>query len=896
MNGSNEEIKGNDGLAPAYLGYTLEQLEQEGKLSPMMRHYFQVKEQYPGHILFYRLGDFYEMFFDDAVNVSKALGLTLTGRDCGLQRRAPMCGVPHHACDTYIKKLVDNGFSIAICEQTADPATCKGMVPREVLRVITPGTLIESSMLDDSVNNFLCSIYMSADAGVCAAAFADISTGEVHLFSFSDKDMLERLYNELSRFEPSEILLNSAADDCATLKDFISLRIGSCVRVLTDDDFSIFKHIDEISAQTTKETFEALRVQLENESCAESALCGLFTYVFRTQKKLAGRFSDVQVHIDDPMMTIGYSARRNLELVETLRSKDKKGSLLWVLDNTRTSMGRRMLRSYIEQPLVNPSRIMERLDAVEQLTESPVELSEIKEILGGVYDLERLMTRVMYKSASPRDLRSLSVTAEKLPALKEMLEGFSAKLLKSCNERISTLDEINNLIGNAIVDEPPVSVKDGGVIRDGFNEQLDSLRKIRSGGKQIIEDIAERERESTGIKNLKVGYNRVFGYYLEVTKSYYDLVPETYIRKQTLANCERFITEELKNAENTILGASDKIITLEQEIFSEIIDFASTQIKTVSQTASAVAQIDVLCSFAAAALNNNYCKPDLTMDGSIEIKKGRHPVVELMQKNEVFVPNDTYLDLTANRMAIVTGPNMSGKSTYMRQIALICLMAQIGSFVPAEYARLSVVDQIYTRIGASDDLTAGQSTFMVEMSEVADIVKHATKNSLVILDEVGRGTSTFDGISIARSVAEYILNSKKLGCKTLFATHYHELISLESEMEGVVNYSVSVRKQGGNIRFLRKIVRGGADQSYGIEVAKLAGLPKKIITRADELLEELERANREKLAEEADRDDVQVSFDRITDSMIVDKLRKTNIDELDDTELREFIKEIVKYI
>ena len=523
-------------------------------------------------------------------------------------------------------------------------------------------------------------------------------------------------------------------------------------------------------------------------------------------------------------------------------------------------------------------------------------LGEIKEVLNGVYDLERLMTRVMYKTASPRDLKSLSLTALKLPILKDMLKEFDAKQISDCNNRISTLEAVSNLIENAIVDEPPVNVKDGGVIKDGFNEQLDGLRNIRSGGKEIIDDICEREKEKTGIKNLKIGYNRVFGYYIEVTKSFYDLVPQTYIRKQTLANCERFITEELKVAENTILGASDKIITLEQDIFNEIRDFVATQLRLVQETASAVAEIDVLCSFASVAINNNYTKPEIAIDGVIDIKNGRHPVVELMQKDEVFVPNNTYLDLTSNRMAVITGPNMSGKSTYMRQVALITLMAQIGCYVPADYAKISVVDQIFTRIGASDDLTAGQSTFMVEMAEVADIVKHATKNSLVILDEVGRGTSTFDGISIAKAVSEYISTSRSLGCKTLFATHYHELISLENELVGVRNFSVACKRQGDTIRFLRKIVPGGVDESYGIEVAKLAGIPDKIINRAKSLLTELEEENKKAKLAVQKADAEQVSFEKINDSIVIDRLRKTNIDELSDDELRSFIKELTTYL
>ena len=706
--------------------------------------------------------------------------------------------------------------------------------------------------------------------------------------------MTSSAINELSRFSPAEILINDAFLSNKELSSFIREKLKTSVQLLDENDFSPEIHTEEVLKQFSTNSLESIGVK--PDTVAAFAVCGLFAYIHDTQKALVGRFSEIIKHDADPIMTIGFTARRNLELTETLRNKEKKGSLLWVLDHTKTSMGKRMLKSFLEQPLVNPAKIIDRLDAVEQLTMKPVELGELKEILGGVYDLERLMTRVMYKTATPRDLKSLSLTALKLPEIKELLKGFDSKLLANCNNKISTLEAISNLVENAIVDEPPVNVKDGNVIKDGFNEQLDGLRNIISGGKGIIDDIAEREREKTGIKNLKIGYNRVFGYYIEVTKSYYDLVPDNYIRKQTLANCERFITDELKVAENTILGASDKIVTLEQEIFAEIRDFAATQLRLVQETATAVAQIDVLCSFATAAVNNNYTKPEIAIDGIIDIKNGRHPVVELMQKDEVFVPNDTYLDLTSNRMAVITGPNMSGKSTYMRQVALITLMAQIGCFVPADYAKISVVDQIFTRIGASDDLTAGQSTFMVEMSEVADIVKHATKNSLVILDEVGRGTSTFDGISIARAVSEYISTNRSMGCKTLFATHYHELISLEKELDGVRNFSVAVKRQGDSIKFLRKIVPGGVDESYGIEVAKLAGLPNKIINRAKELLEQLEAENKKaRLAAEQMESD-QISFDKISDSIVTDRLRKTNIDEMTDSELRDFVKDLLRYV
>ncbi len=862
------------------------------KLSPMMKQYIEVKTKYKNHILFYRLGDFYEMFFDDAITVSRELELTLTGRDCGLEERAPMCGVPYHACDVYLKRLIEKGYMVAICEQTMDPAKCKGIVPREVIRVVTPGTLIESSMLDETSNNYICAFYMkSKESALC---LADISTGEVHLFEFSGKDMANSVINEISRFSPSEILINDAILANKEISRFIREKIKTSVQLLDEKDFSPEIHTDEVLKQFSVSSLASLEVA--EDSLGAFAVCGLFAYIHDTQKALVGRFSKIARHDADPIMTIGFTARRNLELSETLRNKERKGSLLWVLDSTKTSMGKRMLKAWLEQPLVNPARIIDRLDAVEQLTKSPVLLGELKETLSGVYDLERLMTRVMYKTASPRDLKSLSLTALKLPEVKQLLSQLDSKLISSCNSKISTLEAVSNLIENALMDEPPVNVKDGGVIRDGFNEQLDGLRNIISGGKGIIDDIEQREKEKTGIKNLKIGYNKVFGYYIEVTKSYYDLVPEHYIRKQTLANCERFITDELKVAENTILGASDKVTSLEQEIFVEVRDFIATQLRLVQETATAVAEIDVLCSFASVSVKNNYSKPEIAIDGIIDIKNGRHPVVELMQKEEVFVPNDTYLDLTGNRMAVITGPNMSGKSTYMRQVALITLMAQIGCFVPADYAKISVVDQIFTRIGASDDLTAGQSTFMVEMSEVADIVKHATRNSLVILDEVGRGTSTFDGISIARAVSEYISTSKSLGCKTLFATHYHELISLEDELAGVRNYSVAVAKQGDSIKFLRKIVQGGADESYGIEVAKLAGLPNKIIGRAKSLLGQMEEESLKAKAAAEKADTSQMSFDRISDSIVTDKLRKTNIDEMNDSELREFVKGLLKYV
>ena len=863
------------------------------KLSPMMKQYLDIKENYKDYVLFFRVGDFYEMFFDDAIAVSKAIGLTLTGKDCGLEDRAPMCGVPFHACDEYAKKLIEAGFMVAVCEQLEDPASTKTLVKRDVIRVITPGTVIEDSMLDETSNNYLCCFYYkSKQAALC---FADISTGEVHLFECEGKDLATSAINELARFSPVEVLIN---DGVLSLKDcmaFIKQKIKASVTLLEEGQFSASRHYEDICRQFSVDSLG--QIGLDEQSIGANAVSGLFTYIKDTQKAVVGRFSKLQKHESDPVMTIGFTARRNLELIETLRNKERKGSLIWVLDHTRTSMGKRMLKTCIEQPLINPVKIIERLNAVELLTKTPVELGELKELLSGVYDIERLMTRVMYKTANPRDLKSLSLTALKLPAIKNILASFDAKLLKDCNSRISTLDAISNLVENAIVDEPPVNIKDGGIIKDGFNEQLDSLKNIISGGQDIIKDIENREREKTGIKNLKVGYSRPYGYYIEVTKSYYDLVPDNYTRRQTLTNCERFITEELKVAENTILGASDKVKTLEADIFCEIRDFVATQLRLVQETANAVAMVDVLCSFTTAAINNNYTKPEVSLDGNIEIKSGRHPVVELMQKDELFVPNDAYLNTSTNRMSIITGPNMSGKSTYMRQVALITLMTQIGSFVPAEHARISVVDQIFTRIGASDDLTAGQSTFMVEMSEVADIVKHATKNSLVILDEVGRGTSTFDGIAIAKSVCEFISQSRNLGCKTLFATHYHELIELENELDGVKNFSVAVKRRGEDIIFLRKIVEGGADESYGIEVAKLAGLPNKMIKRSKELLEKMkEESLRIQESSAVNKDTSQLSFTNLGRDEVISRLKRTNIDEMTDEELREFHKELLKYI
>ena len=856
------------------------------KLSPMMKQYFSVKNKCTDHILFFRLGDFYEMFFDDAIMVSKELELTLTGRDCGLEERAPMCGIPYHAADIYIKKLIENGHKVAICEQLTDPKETKGIVERDIIRIVTPGTLTESNLLDDSKNNYIGAVYVQDKT--CAICFADISTGEVHLFNKSSKDLQGEIINELSRFDPVEILFNGKFLDFKQVQDFIRNKMNVSVQLLDDECFDVKAKKEVILRQFSISDLD--EISLHEGTVEAACVCGLFDYISDTQKSLVGRFTEIKRYNDNFFMELDLTARRNLELTETLRNKEKKGSLLWVLDHTKTSMGKRLLKSYIEQPLVKLAIITKRLDAVEQLCRKSVLQQELAEALSKVYDIERLMTRVMYKTATPRDVKSLSLTALQIPEIKRILGEFNAKLLVELNSKIDTLTDISNIIEKAIVDDPPITAKEGGVIKDGFNEELDRLRHIIKGGKGIIDEIEQRERDATGIKSLKIGYNRVFGYYIEVTKSYYDLVPDTYIRKQTLANCERFITDELKKTENEILGANEKVLSLEANIFAEVRDYIAEQLAKVQETASSIAQLDVLCSFAYVSMKNEYTKPDIAIDGIIDIKDGRHPVVELMLNDEMYVPNDTYLDMNSNRMSIITGPNMSGKSTYMRQVALITLMAQIGCFVPAKSAKITIVDKIFTRVGASDDLTAGQSTFMVEMSEVADILKNATKQSLVILDEVGRGTSTFDGISIATSVAEYIANTRVLGCKTLFATHYHELIKLADRIDGVNNYSVAVKKIGEDIKFLRKIVPGGVDDSYGIEVAKLAGLPNKVLSRAKELLNEMELSKaQEKTA--AARDD-QISFQSMGDDRILDRLKKTNVDEFTDAEAKAFLKEL----
>ena len=862
---------------------TLSEVDKS-QLSPMMLQYVETKEQYKDCVLFYRLGDFYEMFFDDAIRVSRDLELTLTGRDCGLSERAPMCGVPYHSAELYIKRLIDLGYRVAICEQMTDPALAKGLVEREVIRVVTPGTVIENNMLDDASNNYLCCIW--TDASATALCFADLSTGEAAVYTADTEDDVIDL---LARYRPAELIFNEGFLDRKSVGSFVKIRL-KCACALRDAVcFDPAVQAACVCRQFSVDDIAILGIAPED--VRTRAVCGLFQFIEDTQKFAVGRFTSLELSDSTAYMTLDYNALRDLELTRTMRTGEKKGSLLWVLDSTRTPMGKRMLKSWMERPLRSPARIMARLDAVEALMKDSLLTAELTDALDRIYDMERLMTRIVYKQAMPRDLRALCAAAAELPGIKALLARFDTPLLRRLDGKISDLGALVSLIDRAIMEDPPAVIKDGGVIRDGFDPDLDHLREVMSGGSSIIERIGDEERERTGIKSLKVGYNRVFGYYIEVTRSYLDKVPDYYIRKQTLTNAERYITQELKDAENTVLGAKDKALQLEQVLYEQVRDYLAQLLVPVQETAQAVAEVDVLCSFAETAAKNDYCKPDIAIDGSLYIHDGRHPVVEQSLEEESFVPNDVQLDTGDRRLTIITGPNMSGKSTYMRQTALIVLMAQMGSFVPARAAKISVCDRIFTRVGASDDLAAGESTFMVEMKEVAEILRGATRDSLVILDEVGRGTSTFDGMSIARAVAEHICTGKGLGCKTLFATHYHELTALEGEIPGVVNCSIAVKKGRDGIRFLRKIVPGGTDDSYGIDVAKLAGLPNAVLKRARVLLNELE-AERDSRPAAAAGEETQFSFDAQSEAQIPDRLRRMNIDELTDAECREFLEEL----
>lgn len=802
----------------------------------MMVHYMETKEQYKDCILFYRLGDFYEMFFDDAVTVSRELELTLTGKECGLEERAPMCGVPHHAVDVYLNRLVQKGYKVAIAEQMEDPKFAKGLVKREVVRIVTPGTITSAQALDETKNNYLMGIVYLGE--VFGLATADISTGDFFVTEVgSERD----LFDEINKFSPSEIVCNEAFYMSGVEIDEIKNRYHTVIASLDSRFFS-----DDSCRQLLKEHFKVSHLSglgLGDYETAIVAAGAVMRYLYETQKSTLDHLTTITPYSVGQYMIVDTSTRRNLELLETLREKQKRGSLLWVLDKTRTAMGARMLRTFLEQPLIHRDQILLRQEVIQEFNMNYISREEIREYLNPIYDLERLIGRISYKTAGPRDLISFQNSLGMLPHIKQILTEFSASLLKEINEALDPLEDLYNLLRQAIVEDPPIGLREGGIIREGFNEEADKLRHAKTEGKTWIADLELREREKTGIKNLKIKYNKVFGYYFEVTNSFKNLVPGYFIRRQTLANAERYTTDELKNLEEIILGAEDKLFSLEYDLFCQVREQIASQVVRIQKTAKAIAGVDVFASLSVVATKNNYVKPSINEKGIIQIHGGRHPVVEQMIPDSTFVSNDTYLDNNKNRISIITGPNMAGKSTYMRQVALIVLMAQIGCFVPAEDANIGICDRIFTRVGASDDLAAGQSTFMVEMTEVANILRNATKSSLLILDEIGRGTSTFDGLSIAWAVVEHISNTRLLGAKTLFATHYHELTELEGAMSGVNNYCIAVKEQGEDIVFLRKIIKGGADKSYGIQVAKLAGVPDSVISRAKELVEELTNAD-----------------------------------------------------
>ena len=855
-------------------------------LSPMMQEYVKTKEEYKDCILLYRLGDFYEMFFEDALTASKELEITLTGKDCGLEERAPMCGVPFHSVETYINRLIEKGYKVAICEQVEDPKKAKGLVKREVVRIVTPGTTLDATSLDETKNNYLMSIVYIEDHFGCA--IADITTGDCFL---TELDKAQKLLDEINKFTPAEIICNESFLMSGIDTEDLKNRLGICIFSQEPWYFD-----DELCRKTLKEHFQVNSLEglgVEEFESGVLAAGALFLYLQETQKTALSHMAGIRPYSAEKYMLIDSSSRRNLELVETLREKQKRGSLLWVLDKTKTAMGARTLRSYVEQPLIDQEEIENRLSAIEELNEHPMLRDEIREYLQPVYDLERLISRISYKSANPRDMIAFASSLEMLPHIKQVMKEFSSPVLKQLEEEMDSLLDISGLIKKAIVDEPPLAQKDGGIIREGYNEDVDKFRRSRTDGKKWLSELEARERERTGIRTMKIKYNRVFGYSLEITNAFKDQVPDNYIRKQTLTNAERYITQELKELEDLILGAEDKLYALEYELFSDVRDKVGAEVVRIQKTAKAVAAIDVLASLSLVAQRNNYVRPKINSTGVIDIKNGRHPVVEQMIENDMFIANDTYLDSQKKRISIITGPNMAGKSTYMRQTALIVLMAQIGSFVPAEKANIGIVDRIFTRVGASDDLASGQSTFMVEMTEVANILRNATSKSLLILDEIGRGTSTFDGLSIAWAVVEHISNTKLCGAKTLFATHYHELTELEGKISGVNNYCIAVKEKGDDIVFLRKIVKGGADKSYGIQVAKLAGVPDTVIQRAKELVEELSDADitaavkdltapKKKQKIQYDQVDMaQMSlFDTVQDNDIIDEIKGLEIGNL----------------
>lgn len=858
------------------------------ELTPMMKQYMETKSQYQDCILFYRLGDFYEMFFEDALTASRELEITLTGKNCGQEEKAPMCGVPYHAVEGYLNRLVAKGYKVAICEQVEDPKTTKGIVKREVVRIVTLGTNLDTQALDETKNNYImCIVYIADRYGV---SVADISTGDYFVTEIPDS---AKLLDEIYRFSPSEIICNEAFYMSGVDMDGMKDRLGITIYSLESWYFD-----DEVCRKKLLEHFEVSSfagLGLADYDCGIISAGALLQYLLETQKNSLSNLTHITPYAAGKFMMIDSSTRRNLELCETLREKQKRGSLLWVLDKTKTAMGARTLRKYVEQPLIDKTEIIRRLDAVQELKEQAISREEIREYLSPVYDLERLITKIAYGSANPRDLTAFRSSLEMLPALLYILQEMKAELLKDLAVDLDPLEDLCILVKKAIREDPPIAMKEGNIINDGYNEEVDKLRRAKSDGKDWLAKLENDEREKTGIKNLKIKYNKVFGYYLEVTNSYKEMVPEYYTRKQTLANAERYITPELKELEDMILGAEDKLYALEYELYSEVRDLIASQIERIQKTAKAVAALDAFASLALVAERNNYVRPKINEKGVIDIKEGRHPVVERMIPNEMFISNDTYLDDKKHRISIITGPNMAGKSTYMRQTALIALMAQIGSFVPAKSANIGLSDRIFTRVGASDDLASGQSTFMVEMTEVANILRNATSKSLLILDEIGRGTSTFDGLSIAWAVIEYISDSRLLGAKTLFATHYHELTELEGKIDNVNNYCIAVKEKGDDIVFLRKIVKGGADKSYGIQVAKLAGVPELVIGRAKEIVEELsdeditarvsEIASKERVVKKKPKvkkyDDVDIAqmslFDTVKDDDVLEELKNLDV-------------------
>ena len=857
------------------------------ELTPMMQQYMETKKQYPDCILFYRLGDFYEMFFEDALTASRELEITLTGKNCGQEERAPMCGVPYHAVEGYLSRLVSKGYKVAICEQMEDPKLAKGLVKREVVRIVTPGTNLNIQALEENKNNYImCIAYFAGKTGI---SVADVTTGDYYMTEVEDN---RKLLDEVMKYAPSEIICNDAflvsGMELDDLKERLGIAIYSLEPHYFDDDLCrkcLMKHfgVNSLSGLGVEE--------FPNGVIAAGSL---LSYLYDTQKIPLSHFTHIEPYLVNRYMLLDSSTRRNLELTETLREKQKRGSLLWVLDKTRTAMGARMLRSFLEQPLIHKNEMEERLDAVEAFCSNPVARDEIREYLNPIYDLERLLGKVSYKTANPRDLIAFRNSMEMLPHIKTVLKELPGTANEKIEQDMDGLEDLYLLICDSIEEEPPITIREGGMIKAGYNEDIDNLRRAKTEGKNWLAELENAERERTGIKNLRVKYNKVFGYYLEVTKSYLNMVPEDYIRKQTLTNAERYTMPRLKELEDTILNAEDKLCTLEYDLFCEIRDRIAGEIERIQTTAKAVARLDVFCSFSLVAEQNHYVRPVLNEKGQINIKDGRHPVVEKMIEHDMFIPNDTYLDNNSHQIAVITGPNMAGKSTYMRQTALIVLMAQVGSFVPARQAAIGIVDRIFTRVGASDDLASGQSTFMVEMSEVANILRNATRNSLLILDEIGRGTSTFDGLSIAWAVIEHISNRKLLGAKTLFATHYHELTELEGKMNNVNNYCIAVKEKGDDIVFLRKIIKGGADKSYGIQVARLAGVPDMVIDRAKEIVEQLSDnditekvqsisivdggapARKQEHYDELDLEQISL-FDTVTDADVLDELKNVEV-------------------